>query len=79
MHNMESFSHNLANQMLTILNTLNQNIVNLGGMLKSSGHHVEKNEKDKANTRIKEEIMDATNSFFDWACELNQELLVEEN
>ena len=68
---MESFNQNLANQMLTILNTLNENIINLGGMLKTRGLGVEMNEKDNDDTKLTEELMDVSKSFMDHSSTLN--------
>ena len=72
MQNLEKYNHNMANQMLTILNSLIENIVNLGGKLKAWGYLVEKYGKDKGKEKIEEDtIMDITQSHLDQSYENN--------
>ncbi len=66
--------------MLIILNSLNENIVSLGGMLKIRGFILEKDEKDNIEDRMQEDtIKDITQSHLDHTYEKCQELMVEEN
>lgn len=72
MQNLETFNHNMANQMLTILNSLNENIISLGDKLKSRGFIMEKDWKDNDEDKMEEDtIMDITQSHLDWSCEKN--------
>ena len=62
----------MANQMLTIVKSLNENIASLGGKLKARGFIVEKDGKDNEEDRMEEDtIMNITQSHLDWSCEKN--------
>lgn len=60
---LETYNHNMANQMISILNSLNENIVNLVGKLKARGFLEENEEKEKIKDRMnKETKTDITHS-----------------
>ena len=65
--NLENYNHNLANQMISILNSINDNISSLTGMLKARGLLDENEEKDRERARMEEYVMtDITFSSLDW-------------
>ena len=66
--NLENYNHNLVNQMISILTSINDNISSLTRMLKARGLLDENEEKDRARDRMKEDVMiDITFSSLDWA------------
>lgn len=70
MHNLETINHTMANQMLTIMKSLSENIVSLGGKMKARGLVVEKDGKDNEEDRMDEDtITDITQSHLDQSCE----------
>ena len=65
--------------MLSILKSLNENIVSLSGKLKARGLVLEEDEKDNDEDRMEEgSIMDITQSHLDQSCEKDKEHLEEE-
>ena len=54
--NLENYNHNLANHMISILNSINDNIFPLIGMLKARGLLDENEEKDRRRARIEEDV-----------------------
>ena len=65
--NLENYNHNLENQMISILNSINDNILSLTGMLKARGLLDENEEKDRERARMEEDVMmDITFSSLDW-------------
>lgn len=68
-HNLETYNHSMANQMISIMNCLNENIITLTGKLKARGVVVENEENDKGEDRMEEDtIMYITQSHLDWTC-----------
>ena len=65
--------------MISILKSLNENIVTLAGKLKAKGFLEDNEEKDKAEDRMEEDtIMDITHSHLDQTYVKNQEQMEEE-
>ena len=65
--------------MLSILKSLNENIVSLSGKLKARGLAAEEEEKDNEEDRMEEgSIMDITQSHLDQSYEKDKEHLEEE-
>ena len=54
--NLENYNHNLANQMISILNSINDNILSLAGVLKPRGLLDENEEKDGGRARMEEDV-----------------------
>ena len=52
--NLKNYNHNLANQMISILNSINDNILSLTGVLKARGLLHENEEKDRGRARMEE-------------------------
>lgn len=66
MQNMDTLNHNMANQMLTILSSLNENLSSLGHKLKARGFVMEKDGKDNDEDMMEEDtIIDITQSHLD--------------
>ena len=79
MKNMENFNFSMANQMLNILKSLNDKIVNLSGRLKARGLVVEEDGKDNDEDRMEEgATTNITQSHTDQSYEKDQELLTKE-
>ena len=79
MQNLENYNHNMANQIISILNSLNENIVPLARKLKTSGFQEDNEEKDKEKDRMEEDtITDITHSHLDWTYLKNHKKMVEE-
>lgn len=60
--NLENYNHNLANQMISLLNSINDNILSLSGDLKDRGMLAGEDGKDKGKARSDDDK--ATNSTF---------------
>ena len=77
--NLENYNHNLANQMISILNSINDNILSLTTMLKSRGLLDESEDKDRERARMEEDVMiEITFSSLDQEGQKIQEQMVEE-
>ena len=57
MHNLENYNHNMANQMISILNSLNENIITLTSKVKARSVVVENGEKEKVEDRMEEDTI----------------------
>ena len=58
---MENYNHNLSNQMISLLNSINDNILSLTGVLKDRGLLGDEDGKDRGKARSKDEsAMDIT-------------------
>lgn len=55
--NLEQYNHNLVNQMISILNSINDNILFLTGMLKVKGLLDESEDKDRERARVEEDAV----------------------
>ena len=76
---MENFNFIIANQMLTILKSFNDNIVSLNGKLNTRGLVVGEEDKDNDEDRMQEgSIMDITQSHMNQSCEKDKEHLEED-
>ena len=53
---MENYNHNLVNQMISLLNSINDNILSLTGVLKDTGLLGEDEGKDKDKARFDDEM-----------------------
>ena len=77
--NLENYNHNLVNQMISILTSINNNISSLAKMWKARGLLDENDEKDRARDKTEEDM--TTNITFgslDWTCQKKQEHMAEE-
>ena len=64
--NLENYNHNLANQMISLLNSINGNILSLTSFLKDRGFLGEEDGKDRGKARSKDEMaMDITYTSMD--------------
>ena len=54
--NLENYNHNLENQMISILNSINEKIPSLTGVLKVKGLSDENKEKDRGKARMEEDV-----------------------
>ena len=54
--NIKNYNHNLVNQMISTLNSINDNILYLTRMLKARGLLDESEEKDKERARMEEDV-----------------------
>ena len=54
--NLENYNHNLANLMISILNSINDNILSLTEVLKDKGLLDENEEKDIGRARMEEDV-----------------------
>ena len=54
--NLENYNHNMANQMISILNSINDKILSLTWVLKARGMLDENEEKDRGRERMEEDV-----------------------
>lgn len=77
--NMENYNHNLVNQMISLLNSINDNILSLTGVLKARGLLDEDDEKDKGRARTDEDMAtDITFTSMDQEVQKTHEKMTEE-
>ena len=51
-HNLENYNHNLANQMITLLSSINNNIISLTGWIKDRDMQEDEEGKDKEEAKL---------------------------
>ena len=77
--NLENYIHNLANQMISILNSINDNIMSLTGMLKARGLLDESEDRDRVRAKMEEDMsIEITFTSLDREAQKTQEKMVEE-
>ena len=57
MHNLETYNHTMDNQMISIMNSLNENIITIVSELKARGFVKENEEKEKVEDRMEEDTI----------------------
>lgn len=77
--NLENYNHNLVNQMISILNSINENILSLTGVLKARGLLDEDDDKDRGRDRTDEDVAtDITFTSMDQDMQKTHEKMAEE-
>ena len=54
-HNLENYNHNLANQMITLLSSINNNIISLIGWIKDRGMQEDEEGKDREEAKLEDD------------------------
>ena len=79
-HNLENYNHNLANQMISLLNSINNNIISLTGWIKDRDMQEDQEGKDKEEARLDDDsTKDNTTPDQDQELQRAQQLEAEEN
>ena len=79
MQNLENYNRNMANQMISILNSLNDNITSLAGKLKAKGFLEVNEEKEKVEDRMDEgTTVEITVNHLDQTGQKNQDKMAKE-
>ena len=54
-HNLENYNHNLANQMISLLSSINNNIISLTGWIKDRDKQEDEEGKDREEARLEDD------------------------
>ena len=77
--NLENYNHSLANQMISLLNSINDNILSSIGVLKVRGLLDEDGDKDRGRARTNEDVaIDITFASMDQDTQKTHEKMTEE-
>jgi len=79
-HNLENYNHNLANQIVSLLSSINNNIISLMGQIKDRDTQDDEEGKDKEEARLEDDsAKDNTTPNQDQELQRVQQLEAEEN